>query len=45
MSPSTYREGAFAAAADRIGLELVRAIDLPDALAERYHGPLRLYST
>lgn len=42
MSPSTYRDGAFAAAAERIGLELVRAIDLPDALGERYQGPLRL---
>lgn len=35
MSPSSYRGGAFAAAAERIGLDLVRAIDLPPPLATR----------
>jgi biotin carboxylase len=34
MSPASYRGGAFATAASAIGLDLVRAIDLPDALSE-----------
>ena len=33
VSPASYRAGAFAAAAERIGLDLVRAIDLPRPLA------------
>lgn len=40
MSPATYRAGAFRDAADRIGLEIVVAIDMPEPLAERYHGQL-----
>ena len=35
MSPATYRAGAFAAAGEAIGLEIVRAIDLPDDFATR----------
>lgn len=35
MSPSSYRGGAFTAAAQRIGLDLVRAIDLPAPLSPR----------
>ena len=42
MSPSTYRAGAFAAAGERIGLDLVQGIDLPDELAERWLVPLAL---
>ncbi|MBA2470343.1 MAG: ATP-grasp domain-containing protein [Chloroflexia bacterium] len=42
MSPATYRAGAFAEAARRIGLDLVRAIDLPDELATRRHDALAL---
>jgi biotin carboxylase len=33
MSPASYRGEAFAASADRIGIDLVRAIDLPAPLA------------
>jgi biotin carboxylase len=40
MSPATYRAGAFADAASRIGLDLVRAIDLPDDLAGHRHGTM-----
>ncbi len=42
MSPSTYRAGAFAAAGERIGLDLVQGIDLPDPLAARWQVPLAL---
>ena len=42
MSPSTYRAGAFAAAGERIGLDLVQGIDLPDELAARWDVPLAL---
>jgi biotin carboxylase len=42
MSPSTYRAGAFAAAGERVGLDLVQGIDLPDPLAERWNVPLAL---
>jgi biotin carboxylase len=42
MSPSSYRGGAFSAAAERIGLDLVRAIDLPPPLASRAHDGLWL---
>lgn len=42
MSPSSYRGGAFAAAAQRIGLDLVRAIDLPAPLAPRAQDGLWL---
>jgi len=42
MSPATYRAKAFARAGERIGLDLVRAIDLPDALTERRRVDLAL---
>jgi biotin carboxylase len=42
MSPASYRAGAFASAARDIGLDLVRAIDLPDALAARWQVDLAL---
>jgi biotin carboxylase len=32
MGPATYRSHAFQAAADRLGLDVVRGLDLPDAL-------------
>ena len=34
MTPATYRSAAFLAAAERLGLEVVHGIDLPDPLAE-----------
>jgi len=40
MSPATYRAGAFRVAGKRVGLDLVFAIDLPDALVERRHVDL-----
>ena len=33
MSPATYRAGAFIAAADRLGIEAIQAVDQPPALA------------
>jgi len=42
MSPATYRAGVFAEAAQRIGLDLVRAIDLPDDLSGHRRGDLVL---
>ncbi len=42
MSPATYRAGAFTEAGERIGLDLVRALDLPDALAAQWHVALGL---
>ncbi|MBA3275376.1 MAG: ATP-grasp domain-containing protein [Chloroflexia bacterium] len=42
MSPATYRADAFADAARRIGLDLVRAIDLPDDLSRHRHDALAL---
>lgn len=42
MSPATYRAGAFMEAGERIGLDLVRALDLPDALATQWHVALGL---
>lgn len=42
MSPATYRSGAFHAAAQRIGLQVVTAVDMPDSLAERYGGRLAI---
>lgn len=40
LSPATYRANAFAEAAERIGLELVRATDLPPELATQWHVAL-----
>ncbi len=42
MGPATYRAGAFAAAAERLGLDVIQGIDLPDPLAEHWHVPLAL---
>jgi len=40
MSPATYRANAFTEAGARIGLELVRATDLPPELATHWHVAL-----
>ena len=42
MSPATYRAGAFLSAAEAVGLEVVRGVDLPRALAEQWHVLLGL---
>ena len=42
MAPATYRAGAFLSAAERLGLEIVVGIDLPETLAEYWHVPLGL---
>src|SRR5436309_4962127 len=40
MSPATYRAGAFLSAAQRLNLEVVVGIDLPETLTEYWHVPL-----
>lgn len=40
MSPATYRAGAFLSAAQRLNLEVVVGIDLPETLADYWHVPL-----
>ncbi|HLZ62545.1 MAG TPA: ATP-grasp domain-containing protein [Ktedonosporobacter sp.] len=40
MSPATYRAGAFLQAAQRVNLEVVVGIDLPETLADYWHVPL-----
>ncbi|HEU5227911.1 MAG TPA: ATP-grasp domain-containing protein [Ktedonobacteraceae bacterium] len=40
MSPATYRAGAFLHAAQRLNLEVVVGIDLPETLADYWHVPL-----
>ena len=42
MSPATYRAGAFLSAGERLGLEIVQGIDLPESLADYWHVPLGL---
>lgn len=42
MSPATYRAGAFLQAAQRLHLEVVVGIDLPETLTEYWHVPLGL---
>jgi biotin carboxylase len=42
MSPATYRAGAFLDAAERLQLEVVVGIDLPESLADYWHVPLGL---
>ncbi len=42
MSPATYRAGAFIAAAQRLELDVVFGIDLPETLGEYWHIPLHL---
>src|SRR5712692_12093119 len=40
MSPVTYRAGAFLSAAQRLDIEVVVGIDLPETLADYWHVPL-----
>jgi len=40
MSPATYRAGAFFLAAERLGLEVLQAIDLPPSLTSYWDVPL-----
>lgn len=40
MTPATYRGGAFLSAAQRLNLDVVVGIDLPETLAEYWHVPL-----
>jgi biotin carboxylase len=40
MTPATYRSAAFLEAAARLGLAVVRVLDLPDPLAEYWHVEL-----
>ncbi|HTK06498.1 MAG TPA: ATP-grasp domain-containing protein [Ktedonobacteraceae bacterium] len=40
MAPATYRAGAFLQAAQRLELEAVVGIDLPESLADYWHVPL-----
>lgn len=42
MSPASYRARAFTSASERIGLDLVRAVDRPGELASRAHDDLSL---
>ncbi|HLF26015.1 MAG TPA: ATP-grasp domain-containing protein [Anaerolineae bacterium] len=37
LTPKTYRAPAFVEAAERLGIEVVKAIDMPGALAEFWH--------
>jgi biotin carboxylase len=41
-SPATYRAGAFLQAARGLDLDVVQAVDTPEALAARWNIPLRL---
>jgi biotin carboxylase len=41
-TPSSYRTAAFAAAAERLGLELVKGVDLPRELAEQWRVKLAI---
>lgn len=40
MSPSTYRAGAFLSAAQKLNLDVVVGVDLPEVLAQYWHVPL-----
>jgi biotin carboxylase len=40
VTPSTYRAEAFCAAAEKLGVEVVRGLDLPPELAEQWGVPL-----
>jgi biotin carboxylase len=42
LGPATYRAGAFLAAAERLGLDVVQAIDVPAPLAGRWQATLGL---
>jgi biotin carboxylase len=39
-TPHSYRTAAFAAAAHKLGVELVAAVDMPPELADMWHEPL-----
>lgn len=40
MSPATYRAGAFLAAAEAVGIEIVSVVDMPELLREYWHQDL-----
>lgn len=40
ISPQSYRGGAFMAAAERLGLEAVAGVDMPETLAKDWNVPL-----
>ncbi len=40
MTPATYRSAAFLGAAERLGLSVIRVLDLPDPLTEYWHVEL-----
>nr|WP_290667728.1 ATP-grasp domain-containing protein [Ardenticatena sp.] len=42
VTPHTYRANSFAAAARKLGIDLVYGVDLPPQLAELWHVPLAL---
>ncbi|HET7034839.1 MAG TPA: ATP-grasp domain-containing protein [Thermomicrobiaceae bacterium] len=42
VTPSSYRSGAFAAAAERLGIEAVQGVDVPPTLAAEWNVPLGL---
>jgi biotin carboxylase len=42
FSPASYRTTPFVEAAQRLGLEVVQGMDMPEALAEFWHVPLGL---
>lgn len=42
FSPASYRTSPFVEAANRLGLEVVQGMDMPEALAEFWHVPLGL---
>ena len=40
LSPSTYRAGAFLEAAQKLDVEIVRCLDVPEPLAEQWRVPV-----
>ncbi|MCC6935236.1 MAG: ATP-grasp domain-containing protein, partial [Thermomicrobiales bacterium] len=40
MSPKTYRAGAFMAAAETLGIEVISVVDMPEALRSYWHQDL-----
>lgn len=42
VTPSSYRGAAFSTAAERLGIDVVHAVDLPEALTREWHVPLGL---
>lgn len=41
-TPQSYRAAAFVSAAEKLGIDLVQGVDLPDSLAAQWSVPLRL---